>query len=330
MTAPGTLLEAIEIAPDVPGSRAWKVRFASTDMFGRRTESTGVVAAPAGDGRARPVVVWCHADVEIAALLAAQHAGVGVAAAHVDALEDLAAFAYAQHRVAHGRDPDTALGIQADAVGEDVAGELREYAVILQPPAFADRPGVQPGGKRLGDDQRAPVRADHAAVRADEAIAGLLHASVRLHLRDRGGARRFALVEIETDVADIGAALRVHHHVVAVARVQCAQFGPRRECAVAPPVEPALVHRDHEHVAVRQPADSRGAAGNLEGLEDVSGGCEAPHETLVLVREPQGSGVPARALRKREAACEGAWRGAHAFSSLHTRGGSRRAVRCRR
>jgi hypothetical protein len=58
MTAPGTLLEAIEIAPDIPGSRAWKVRFASSDMFGQPTQSTGVVAAPAGEGRDRPVVAW--------------------------------------------------------------------------------------------------------------------------------------------------------------------------------------------------------------------------------------------------------------------------------
>jgi len=60
MAAPGTLLEAIEIAPDVPGSRAWRVRFASRDLLGRPTESTGVVAAPAGGGADRPVVVWCH------------------------------------------------------------------------------------------------------------------------------------------------------------------------------------------------------------------------------------------------------------------------------
>ena len=60
MTDPGTLLEAIEVAPDVPGSRAFTVRFASSDMFGRPTQSTGVVAVPAGEGRDRPVVVWCH------------------------------------------------------------------------------------------------------------------------------------------------------------------------------------------------------------------------------------------------------------------------------
>ena len=60
MTDPGTLLEAIEIAPDVPGSRAWKVRFASSDLHGRPTESTGVVAAPAEGGQDRPAVVWCH------------------------------------------------------------------------------------------------------------------------------------------------------------------------------------------------------------------------------------------------------------------------------
>ena len=60
MQVPGELLEATEIAPDVAGSRAWAVRFASEDLFGRPTESTGIIAAPDAAGLDRPVVVWCH------------------------------------------------------------------------------------------------------------------------------------------------------------------------------------------------------------------------------------------------------------------------------
>ena len=56
----GDLLDRREIPAVVPGSQAWWVRFASTDLFDRPTESTGVVVAPAGAGRDRPVVVWCH------------------------------------------------------------------------------------------------------------------------------------------------------------------------------------------------------------------------------------------------------------------------------
>lgn len=56
----GTLLQAEEIPPDVPGSRAWRVRFASRDLAGRPTESTGIVAAPVDGPADRPVVVWCH------------------------------------------------------------------------------------------------------------------------------------------------------------------------------------------------------------------------------------------------------------------------------
>ncbi|MFM7069914.1 MAG: hypothetical protein ACKOYM_10705, partial [Actinomycetes bacterium] len=60
MAAPGELLDCAEIPADLRGTRAWKVRFSSADVLGRPSESTGVVVAPDGPGRDRPVVVWCH------------------------------------------------------------------------------------------------------------------------------------------------------------------------------------------------------------------------------------------------------------------------------
>jgi hypothetical protein len=44
-TIPGTLLHHETIPTNVPGARAWRVRYASSDVNGKATESTGLVIA---------------------------------------------------------------------------------------------------------------------------------------------------------------------------------------------------------------------------------------------------------------------------------------------
>ncbi len=58
----GEVIEKESIETTVPGARAWRIAYVSSDLAGRKTISTAIVAAPAGpapkDGR--PVVVWAH------------------------------------------------------------------------------------------------------------------------------------------------------------------------------------------------------------------------------------------------------------------------------
>ncbi|MFM8238166.1 MAG: alpha/beta hydrolase family protein [Actinomycetota bacterium] len=56
----GDLLEAREIPSAIPASRSWWVLVASEDFAGRPTSTSGIVCAPTGPDRDRPVVVWCH------------------------------------------------------------------------------------------------------------------------------------------------------------------------------------------------------------------------------------------------------------------------------
>lgn len=59
-SAPGALLAHDEIETRIPGARAWRIRYASRDVNGAATESTGLVIAPTAAGAHRPVLTWCH------------------------------------------------------------------------------------------------------------------------------------------------------------------------------------------------------------------------------------------------------------------------------
>ena len=87
-------------------------------------------------------------------------------------------------------------------------------------------------------------------------------ATVQQFVDRRGG---HGGVEVEAEVADVGAALGVDHHVVAVERGEPAQLGVGGERAVGlPPQEPAVGHGDHEQAPVGQPPQARRLPGHLD------------------------------------------------------------------
>lgn len=56
----GSLLERHEVATNIRGARAWRIRYSSQDSLGVATESTGLVIAPSNGGSNLPVVTWAH------------------------------------------------------------------------------------------------------------------------------------------------------------------------------------------------------------------------------------------------------------------------------
>jgi pimeloyl-ACP methyl ester carboxylesterase len=63
--SPGTVLASQAIdAP--PGALAWKVRYLSTGLRGEPIAVTGIIIAPKGGGRNRPVVAWAHPTTGVA------------------------------------------------------------------------------------------------------------------------------------------------------------------------------------------------------------------------------------------------------------------------
>jgi len=58
----GTLLASEPAVSTVPGSKAWRIAYVSSDTAGRRTVVTGLIVVPDGPGPAqgRPLVAWAH------------------------------------------------------------------------------------------------------------------------------------------------------------------------------------------------------------------------------------------------------------------------------
>ena len=58
----GEVIKKESIETTVPGARAWRIAYVSSDLAGRKTIATGVVVAPIGQApkEGRPVVVWAH------------------------------------------------------------------------------------------------------------------------------------------------------------------------------------------------------------------------------------------------------------------------------
>ncbi|WP_353431603.1 lipase family protein [Polynucleobacter sp. MWH-UH23A] len=58
----GQVIKQEKIATSIKGAIAWRIAYISSDVFGRKTISTGLVVAPAGPAPAegRPVMTWAH------------------------------------------------------------------------------------------------------------------------------------------------------------------------------------------------------------------------------------------------------------------------------
>ncbi|MDQ6826381.1 MAG: lipase family protein [Candidatus Eremiobacteraeota bacterium] len=62
---PGSLMSSVSI-PAPSGAAAWKVRYVSTGLDGKRIEVSGVVIAPNSVGKNRPIIAYAHGTTGIA------------------------------------------------------------------------------------------------------------------------------------------------------------------------------------------------------------------------------------------------------------------------
>ncbi|MCX5494173.1 alpha/beta fold hydrolase [Kaistia dalseonensis] len=58
----GTVLKSEPVETSIPGAKAWRIAYVSSDVAGAKTISTGLVVAPTGAAPegGRPVVAWAH------------------------------------------------------------------------------------------------------------------------------------------------------------------------------------------------------------------------------------------------------------------------------
>ena len=113
------------------------------------------------------------------------------------------------------------------------------------------------GRERLGHDQR-PVVGDHHPVWEPEILRGDCGGAVGIDAHEAGARRRAAAHQVEAEVADERSSLAVDDHVVHVTADQVGQVGVGADAAVrTASQDSAVLHRDHEHVSVGQPAQAR-------------------------------------------------------------------------
>jgi len=140
-----------------------------------------------------------------------------------------------------------------------------------------------------------------------------------MHERHRRRLRLLARVEVETEIADVGPAARVHDHVVGVEGEHGREVRVQRETAVRLAAQQlALPNRHHEETPVGQPAEARRLVveGQHRLVPTVS--VERQHATGMHVGDPQLAVVPARILGEAQAGEQQA-RSAHGFFSAGTR-----------
>ena len=107
-----------------------------------------------------------------------------------------------------------------------------------------------------------------------------------------------AAVEIEPEVADVGPAVGIDHHVVTVPRRQLGQIGNLGESPVREAEQLSIVHRDDEQTAFRIPTESRRSVLDRDDLGQHTGRSQREDPSRMLVREEQLAVVPARSFRK--------------------------------
>ena len=129
----------------------------------------------------------------------------------LDPLQDLAALGDADDRGLAGRDPDRALGVQADPVGTQVLGE---HAPAGQPAVGGDVERGEPAGERLGDDQRPVVRGDDHAVGEGDVTGDLPQLPVGREELDVAGRGRLPAGEVEVRAVEVDVAAPVHDDLV--------------------------------------------------------------------------------------------------------------------
>lgn len=56
----GQIIKNERIFTKIPEAEAWKIAYISSDVNNKRTVATGIVVAPRGGGKDRPIIAWAH------------------------------------------------------------------------------------------------------------------------------------------------------------------------------------------------------------------------------------------------------------------------------
>ena len=176
--------------------------------------------------------------------------------------------------------------------------ERGEEAAVAERAAGGNVERGEPVGEGLGDDQRAAVGGDHHAVREDELVADARRAAVGIDADDACVPRRRVVVPVVAEIADVGPARGVHHHVIAQAGRESREIGMEMQRLAVEPQHAPVQHRDDEQLPLQGPAEAGGALRDLDDRLGVPGEIDGRDAMGVEVGEPELAVAPPRRLGK--------------------------------
>jgi len=118
--------------------------------------------------------------------------------------------------------------------------------------------------------------------------------AIRRHHDQHGGPGRLARRQVEAEVADVGAALCVHHHVVAMKRREAGEVGHLGQTRPVQAQQAPVDHRHDQQTTVGQPAQPRRLTRHFHHGFRHAIQSHAQHAVRVEVRKPERAVVPAR------------------------------------
>jgi hypothetical protein len=127
--------------------------------------------------------------------------------------------------------------------------------------------------------------------------------AVRRHQDQDGRPDRRLAGQIETEVADISAAMPVDHHVIAMKRRERGQVGHHYQAVRILAQQAPVCHRHHQQPPVGQPAQTGWLTGQLEHHLRLAIDADAHYLVRIKIGKPEFAVVPARRLRERQAFC---------------------------
>ena len=119
--------------------------------------------------------------------------------------------------------------------------------------------------------------------------------------RQRGLPHWRATLVVPAEVADVGAAMPVDHHVVRVERRDAGEIGMDGDAAAVDAEQLPVGHRDDEHSPIGQPAEARRLRRHVEDPLDAAVEPDGEYPVVVHVGDEEPAVVPARTFEEDEA-----------------------------
>ena len=200
-------------------------------------------------------------------------------------------------RVGH---PDATGGVEADAVGH-VGPQVGPHPGVGQRAVAVHGVRRQALAERLGHHQGVAAVGDDHAVGEQELLDHHPGLTVGLDADEAGAGGLGTGVDVEAEVADVGPAVVVDDHVVAVEGGQLGEVGDVVHAVGVESHELALDHGDELQAPVGEPAQPGDDVVALQDDLGLAVGGHGVDPAVVHVREPQPAVVPPRAFGEDQA-----------------------------